>query len=140
MTVNKITLLGNLGNDPEIRYMPDGTAIAQLSVATSNRWKNKQGEQKEKTEWHRVKFFGKQAEIIGQYAKKGTMMYIEGRMEYGQYEKDGHKVYTSDVRGQVFQFVGSSSEGSSDDYKAPAQQSYEQGKQEDQDFDDDIPF
>jgi single-strand DNA-binding protein len=139
MSVNKFILIGRVGQDPDTRYLPDGTAVTQLSIATSNKWKDKSGQQKEKTEWHRVKFFGKQAEIINEHVKKGSQMYIEGRMEYGEYEKDGHKVYTSEVRGQVFQFIG----GKDQSQSAPSGQQSDYAKSagsQPEDFSDDIPF
>lgn len=139
MSVNKIILIGNLGQEPDTRYMPDGTAVTTLSLATSNKWKGKDGQQKEQTEWHRVKFFGKQAEIINEHARKGTKLYVEGRMEYGSYEKDGQKVYTAEVRGQVFQFIGSVSEGDSEPRQAHSNTGGGQ-QATDADFDDDIPF
>ena len=142
MSVNKIILVGNVGQDPDTRYLPDGTAVTQLSIATNNKWKDKSGQQKEKTEWHRVKFFGKQAEIINEHVKKGSQMYIEGRMEYGEYEKDGHKVYTSEVRGQVFQFIGGrdQSQGNSGGQQSAPHSNTGGGEQVGGDFDDDIPF
>ncbi|TLY49114.1 MAG: single-stranded DNA-binding protein, partial [Gammaproteobacteria bacterium] len=84
--VNKVILMGNLGNDPEVRYTAGGMAICSLSLATTSQRKDKDGQQIEKTEWHRVKLFGKLGEIAGEYLKKGRQVYIEGRIEYGSYE------------------------------------------------------
>lgn len=104
--VNKAILLGNLGNDPEIRYSQGGMAITSLSVATTSVRKDKSGQQIEKTEWHRVKLFGKLGEIAGEYLKKGHQVYIEGRLEYGSYDKDGVKHYTTDIVADEMQMIG----------------------------------
>ncbi|MBC6962375.1 MAG: single-stranded DNA-binding protein, partial [Nitrosomonas sp.] len=80
-SLNKVMLIGNLGRDPEIRYMPSGDAMANLNIATTDTWKDKGGEKQERTEWHRVVMFGKQAEIAGEYLKKGSQIYIEGRLQ-----------------------------------------------------------
>lgn len=104
--VNKVILLGNLGNDPEVKYTQGGMAIATLSVATTFSRKDKDGNFQEKTEWHRVKLFGKTAEVAGEYLKKGRQVYIEGRIEYGSYEKDGVKHYTTDIIGEDMQMLG----------------------------------
>jgi single-strand DNA-binding protein len=87
--VNKVILVGNLGNDPDVKYTQGGMAITKVSLATSSVRKDKDGNQQEKTEWHRVTFFGKLGEIAGEYLKKGSQVYVEGRIEYGSYEKDG---------------------------------------------------
>jgi len=97
--INKVILVGNLGNDPETKYTQGGMAITTLSLATTSVRKDKEGQQIEKTEWHRVKLFGKVGEIAGEYLKKGRQVYIEGRIEYGSYEKDGVKHYTTDIIG-----------------------------------------
>ncbi|RZA20487.1 MAG: single-stranded DNA-binding protein [Lysobacteraceae bacterium] len=104
--VNKVILLGNLGNDPDVKYTQGGMAIATLSVATTFSRKDKDGNFQEKTEWHRVKLFGKTAEVAGEYLKKGRQVYIEGRIEYGSYEKDGIKHYTTDIIGEDMQMLG----------------------------------
>jgi single-strand DNA-binding protein len=104
--VNKVILLGNLGNDPDVKYTQGGMAIATLSVATTSSRKDRDGNFQEKTEWHRVKLFGKTAEIAGEYLKKGRQVYIEGRIEYGSYEKDGVKHYTTDIIGEDMQMLG----------------------------------
>ena len=104
--VNKVILMGNLGNDPEIRYTAGGMAICSLSLATTSQRKDKDGQQIEKTEWHRVKLFGKLGEIAGEYLKKGRQVYIEGRIEYGSYEKDGVKHYTTDIVADEMQMLG----------------------------------
>jgi len=96
--VNKVILVGNLGQDPEIRYMPNGGAVANLTLATSESWRDKQtGENKEITEWHRVVIFGKLAEIAGEYLKKGSQVYIEGQLKTRKWEKDGVERYSTEV-------------------------------------------
>lgn len=96
--INKVILIGNLGADPDVRYMPNGNAVANITLATSDSWKDKQtGQQQERTEWHRVVFFGKLAEIVGQYLRKGSKIYVEGRLQTREWEKDGIKRYTTEV-------------------------------------------
>jgi len=107
-SVNKVILVGNLGRDPETRYMPDGGAITNISVATTDKWKDKAGEMQEKTEWHRVAFFGKLAEIAGEYLKKGSQVYIEGRLQTRKWQdKEGQDKYTTEVVANVMQMLGS---------------------------------
>jgi single-strand DNA-binding protein len=109
--VNKVILVGNLGNDPDVKYTQGGMAITTLSVATTSVRKDRDGNPQEKTEWHRVKLFGKLGEIAGEYLKKGRRVYIEGRIEYGSYEKDGIKHYTTDVVADEMQMLGGGGEG-----------------------------
>ena len=104
--VNKVILVGNLGNDPDVKYTQGGMAITTLSVATTSVRKDRDGNPQEKTEWHRVKLFGKLGEIAGEYLKKGRQVYIEGRIEYGSYEKDGVKHYTTDIVADEMQMLG----------------------------------
>ena len=104
--VNKVILLGNLGNDPDVKYTQGGMAITTLSLATTSVRKDRDGNNQEKTEWHRVKLFGKLGEIAGEYLKKGRQVYIEGRIEYGSYEKDGVKQYTTDIIADEMQMLG----------------------------------
>ena len=104
--VNKVILVGNLGNDPDVKYTQGGMAITTLSLATTSVRKDRDGNQQEKTEWHRVKLFGKLGEIAGEYLKKGRQVYIEGRIEYGSYEKDGVKQYTTDIIADEMQMLG----------------------------------
>lgn len=107
-SVNKVILIGNLGRDPETRYMPDGGAITNISVATTDVWKDKNGEKQEKTEWHRVAFFGKLAEIAGEYLKKGSQVYVEGRLQTRKWQdKDGQDKYTTEVVADRMQMLGS---------------------------------
>jgi single-strand DNA-binding protein len=107
-SVNKVILIGNLGRDPETRYMPDGGAITNISVATTDVWKDKNGEKQEKTEWHRVAFFGKLAEIAGEYLKKGSQVYVEGRLQTRKWQdKEGVDKYTTEVVADRMQMLGS---------------------------------
>lgn len=98
MSVNKVFILGNVGRDPETRYMPSGDAVTNMSVATSDKYKDKQsGEMKEVVEWHRIAFFGKLAEVAGQYLKKGSKVHIEGRLRTREWEKDGEKKNSTEI-------------------------------------------
>ena len=107
-SVNKVILIGNLGRDPETRYMPDGGAITNISIATTETWKDKAGEKQEKTEWHRVAFFGKLAEIAGEYLKKGSQVYVEGRLQTRKWQdKDGADKYTTEIVADRMQMLGS---------------------------------
>jgi single-strand DNA-binding protein len=106
-SVNKVILLGNLGRDPETRYTTGGDAVTNLSIATSEQWKDKNGEKQERTEWHRVVLFGRQAEIAGEYLKKGRSVYIEGRLQTRKYtDKDGIEKYSTEVVGDRMQLIG----------------------------------
>lgn len=96
--INKVILIGNVGGDPETRYLPNGNAVTNLTLATSDSWRDKQtGQMQERTEWHRVTFFGKIAEIAGQYLRKGSKIYVEGRLQTREWEKDGVKRYTTEI-------------------------------------------
>ncbi|MEO7936573.1 MAG: single-stranded DNA-binding protein [Dokdonella sp.] len=111
--VNKVILVGNLGADPEVKYTAGGTAICTLSVATSESWKDKQsGEQQERTEWHRVKMFGRLAEIAGEYLKKGRQVYVEGSIRTDKYtDKEGVQRYSTDIIGNEMQMLGGNEGG-----------------------------
>jgi single-strand DNA-binding protein len=108
-SVNKVILLGNCGRDPEIRYMPSGGAVANISIATTSKRKDKNsGETIEDTQWHRVQFFDRLAEIVGEYVKKGAPLYVEGRLKYGKYtDKDGIERNTVDIIATEMQLLGS---------------------------------
>ena len=108
-SVNKVIIVGNLGRDPETRYTPSGEALTNISVATTDTWRDKAtGEKKENTEWHRITFFGKLAEIAGQYLKKGSQVYIEGSLRTRKYtDKDGVEKYATDIRADSMQMLGS---------------------------------
>ena len=113
-SVNKAILIGNLGNDPDMRYLPSGDAVANLSIATTDKYKDKNGEPQEATEWHRVSFFGKTAEICGQYLKKGSQVYVEGSIRTRKWQdKEGQDRYTTEIRGDRMQMLGSASKMSS---------------------------
>lgn len=108
-SVNKVIIVGNLGADPETRYLPSGDAVTSIRVATTDRYKDKQsGEMREATEWHRISFFGKLAEIAGQYLRKGSQVYVEGSLRTRKYtDKDGLEKYATDIRGDTMQMLGS---------------------------------
>ena len=114
-SVNKVILVGNLGRDPEVRYLPSGDAVANIAIATSSKYKNKAGELVEETEWHRVSFFGRLAEVVGEYLKKGRSVYIEGRLKTRKYtDKDGVEKYATDIIASEMQMLGGR-EGGSDE-------------------------
>ena len=147
--VNKAIIVGNLGRDPEVRYSANGNAIANVTIATTESWKDRQsGERQEKTEWHRVVFFSRLAEIAGEYLKKGSQVYIEARLQTRKWEdRDGNERYTTEIVANEMQMLGGrgggdSQGGSPPDYSqaeaAPASGSGSGGQ--DGDFDDDIPF
>lgn len=152
--VNKVILVGNVGNDPEVRYMPNGNAVANVSVATSDSWKDRNtGDQQERTEWHRVVFFNRLAEIVEQYVKKGTKLYLEGRLQTRSWEQDGAKRYSTEIVANEMQMLDSRGAGGvnqefGDQAPPPAAPSQDSGKASTQqpsssnfdNFDDDIPF
>ena len=151
--INKVILVGNVGNDPEVRYMPNGNAVANVSIATSESWKDKgTGEQQERTEWHRVVFFNRLGEIVEQYVKKGSKLYVEGRLQTRSWEQDGVKRYSTEIVANEMQMLDSRGGQSDSDYgqqrSAPPQQSSGGGgSQQPQpqagnfdNFDDDILF
>jgi len=127
-SVNKVILVGNCGRDPEIRYLPSGQAVANVSIATSSRRKDRNtGEMVEDTQWHRVTFYDRLAEIAGEYVKKGRPIYVEGRLKYGKYtDKDGQEKNTVDIVANELQLLGGREGGgapsaSGSDYTAPRQ-------------------
>ena len=151
--VNKVILVGNLGRDPETRYMPSGGAVTNASVATSKQWRDRDsGENKERTEWHRVVFFNRLAEIAGEYLKKGSKVYVEGELRTRDWERDGQKHYTTEIVANEMQMLDSRGEmgggGFSGGNGAPGPSSSGGGGRgmDDfnpppaDDFDDDIPF
>lgn len=165
-SVNKVIIVGNLGRDPETRYMPSGDAMTTIAVATTDSWKDKStGEKKEQTEWHRITAFGKLAEIMGQYLKKGSQVYIEGSLRTRKYtDKDGVEKYATDIKADTMQMLGSRQgsgsagmdDGGYSNASAPQRQNSPQQQQQPQqqrpqaqaarpasnfsDMDDDIPF
>lgn len=168
--VNKVILVGNLGKDPEVRYTPGGSAVANVTIATSDQWKDKQtGENQERTEWHRVVFFNRLAEIVSEYVKKGQQIYIEGRLQTRKWQdQGGQDRYTTEIVANEMQMLGGrsgggggmdqgmdQSQGQYQKRQAPQRQSPQGGGQQQQapaqttapaqaggfdDFDDDIPF
>lgn len=146
--VNKVIIIGNLGQDPEVRYMPNGNAVTNISVATSESWKDKDtGEKKERTEWHRVVFFGRLAEIAGEYLHKGSKVYIEGKLQTKKYEKEGQTHYSTEIVVDGFNGQMQMLDGHRDDTAKAAnpakQEPYNpQGNQPpaEDDFGDDIPY
>ncbi len=147
--VNKVILIGNLGQDPEVKYMPNGNAVANITVATSESWKDKNtGEQVDKTEWHRVVFFRRLAEIAGEYLKKGSKVYIEGKLQTRKWQdKNGKDNWTTEIIANEMQMLDSRGGGSSDFNQAAPSQSAPQSAPSqaapapvNNDFDDDIPF
>ncbi|MBR9910477.1 MAG: single-stranded DNA-binding protein [Gammaproteobacteria bacterium] len=134
--VNKVILIGNLGQDPEVKYMPSGNAVANVSVATSESWKDKQtGQPQERTEWHRVVFFGRLAEIAGEYLRKGSKVYIEGSLRTSKYQaQDGSDRYTTDIIASEMQMLDSRADagmgGGGYQPQAPAQNAQQPGGQQ----------
>ncbi|HGG58938.1 MAG TPA: single-stranded DNA-binding protein [Gammaproteobacteria bacterium] len=155
--VNKVILIGNLGNEPEVRYMPSGGAVANVSVATTDSWKDKNtGQQQERTEWHRVVFFNRLAEIVGEYLHKGSKVYIEGRLQTRKWQgQDGQDRYTTEIIANDMQMLdsrgggmGGGGGGYPDNSTAPMNEPAGGGQPASKpaaqpmkdDFDDDIPF
>jgi single-strand DNA-binding protein len=121
-SVNKVILIGNLGRDPEMRYLPSGDAVANFSIATTEKWKDKSGEMQEQTEWHRIAFFGRQAEVCGEYLRKGSSVYIEGRLQTRKWtDKDGNERYTTEIRGDRMQMLGGRGGGSAEMREPPSE-------------------
>lgn len=149
--VNKVTLIGNLGNDPEVRYSGNGKAVANVSLATAESWRDKDsGEQQERTEWHRVVFFGRLAEIVSEYLHKGSQIYVEGRLQTNKWQdKEGNDRYTTQIVANEMQMLGSRSGGVNNQEpmpEEPVDNSPKQNKKSTSnespvdDFDEDIPF
>jgi single-strand DNA-binding protein len=110
--INKVIIVGNLGNDPELRYMPNGNAVANLSIATSESWKDQQGQQQERTEWHKVTMYRRLAEVAGEYLKKGSQIYIEGKLQTRKWQdQSGNDRYTTEIIADNMQMMGSGSGG-----------------------------
>lgn len=148
--INKVILIGNLGNDPEVRYMPSGGAVTSISLATSENWKDKQtGENQERTEWHRVTFYNRLAEIAGEYLRKGSKVYVEGRLQTRKWQdKEGKDRYTTEIIAGEMQMLdgkgaaagAESSSFSSNRPSAPASAESGMPSSSAPNFDDDIPF
>ena len=160
-SVNKVILIGNLGQDPEVKYMPSGGAVTNVSIATTDAWTDKSsGQRQERTEWHRVVFFNRLAEIVGEYLRKGSPVYIEGRLQTRKWQdQNGQDKYTTEIIANSMQMLGNKGSGSTD-FKPQQQSGQNQGQQNQQqapaasqqqnspsappqnfdNFDDDIPF
>ncbi|WP_314722965.1 single-stranded DNA-binding protein [Haemophilus pittmaniae] len=158
--INKVIIVGNLGNDPEVRTMPNGDAVANISVATSESWTDRNtGERREVTEWHRIVFFRRQAEVCGEYLRKGSQVYVEGRLKTRKWQdQNGQDRYTTEIQGDVLQMLGGRQNAgdfqqSSPSYGAPNSQPSYQARpvakpaaapqpaaEPPMDFDDNIPF
>jgi single-strand DNA-binding protein len=147
--VNKVILVGNLGKDPEVRYSPNGGAVANITIATSESWKDKtSGEKQEKTEWHRVVFFGRLAEIAGEYLKKGAQVYIEGRLQTRKWQdKQGNDRYTTEIVASEMQMLDGRGGGGATQETRDTREGANKGSAgatapagSAPDFDDDIPF
>jgi single-strand DNA-binding protein len=128
--VNKVILVGNLGNDPEVRYMPNGNAVANLSIATSESWKDQQGQLQEKTEWHKVTMYRRLAEIAGEYLKKGSQIYLEGKLQTRKWQdKQGNDRYTTEVIADQLQMLGGRNESGGGGQSGGGQGGYQQSPQ-----------
>ena len=141
--INKVILIGHLGADPEVKYMPSGSAVTNLNLATTESWKDKQsGEKQERTEWHRVAMFGRLAEIAGEYLRKGSQVYIEGRIQTDKWQdKDGNDRYTTKIIANDMQMLGGRGGGGASDYSSsPSSAPKAEPASASSDFDDDIPF
>ena len=135
--VNKAIIVGNVGSDPDIRTMPNGNQVVNLSIATSDEWKDKNtGEKKEKTEWHRCVFFNKIADIAAQYVNKGSKLYVEGRLQTRSYEQDGVKKYSTEIVVNDMQMLDSKNTNSNNEVKEASNNDIAKFDS----FDDDIPF
>lgn len=151
-SVNKVILVGNLGQDPEVRYTQSGAAVANVNIATTDTWTDKDsGEKREKTEWHRVIFFGRQAEVVGEYLKKGSSVYVEGNLQTRKWQdKDGNDRWTTEIRARVMQMLGGRGDGGGSRGGTPPAPPANTGGDKkpaaaattpaDDDFDDDVPF
>lgn len=163
--INKAIILGNLGNDPEVRYLPNGDAVANITVATSESWTDKQsGEKKEQTEWHKVTFYGRLAEVVGEYLRKGSKVYVEGKLQTRKWtDQQGVERYTTEIKASDMQMLDAQQQGGKQPSQQQAQQSQrqrqappagyqgqmpqqrqqrpqQQAQPQYQDFDDDINF
>ena len=143
-SVNKVIIVGHLGQDPEVKYMPSGSAVTNLSVATTAKWKDKTtGEKQERTEWHRIVCFNRLAEIAGEYLRKGSQVYIEGQLRTRKWkDKEGHDRYTTEVVADEMQMLGKREGGGAprEAQQRPAAASGATKVADDDGFDDDIPF
>ena len=139
--VNKVILVGNLGNDPDVRTMPNGELVANITVATSESWNDKNtGEHREVTEWHRIVFYRRQAEVAGEYLRKGSKVYVEGRLKTRKWQdQNGQDRYTTEIQGDVLQMLDSRQNGDNQDKPSTSGKPKKPEESADN-FDDDIPF
>ncbi len=149
MSVNKAILIGRLGKDPDLRYTPNGTAVASFTLATNERWTNQEGQSNERTTWHNIVVWGKQAELAKEYLRKGRQVYLEGRIQNRTYDdREGNKRFVSEVVVQNMQFLGSWEEGAPESVSVPGEAAVPEPKQAEQppdpagagSNDDDLPF
>lgn len=150
MSVNKVILIGRLGKDPETRYMPNGEAVTNATLATSENWKDKSGEKQEKTEWHNLVFYRRLAEIAGEYLKKGSQVYIEGKLQTRKWEKDGVTRYSTEIIVNEMTMLGGKRDNEPSEHTSraapdtsgatPAAKRPAPTKSSFDNFDDDIPF
>ena len=147
MSLNKAILIGRLGRDPEVRYMPNGEAVCNFSIATSETWKDQHGQKQERTEWHNITLYRRMAEVAGQYLKKGSLVYIEGRIQSRKYtDKDGIERTAYEIIGNEMKMLGGKAEGSSESANTakppapPRRQTPAAPAQPVDDIDDDVPF
>ncbi len=139
--INKAILIGNLGQDPELKYMPSGDALCNFTIATTESWKDKDGVQQDRTEWHRVVAFRRLAEICGEYLKKGKQVYIEGKIQTRSWEdKDGNKRYTTEIVADQMKMLGKRDEESGESYSSPSPQNSAAAVPSVTEEDDDLPF
>lgn len=158
--VNKVMIVGHVGQEPQVRHLPNGTSVTNVSVATNNYWLDSNGEKRESVEWHRIVFFGKLADVCGQYVSKGSQIYLEGRLQTREWEKDGIKRYTTEIIGREMQILSprGSEENANNKYDQTANERSFPTNQQDKvnppnssaetssgmttndDFDDDLPF
>lgn len=140
--INKVILIGHLGNDPETRYMPSGGAVTNIRLATSESWKDKNtGEQQDRTEWHSVAFFGRLAEIAGEYLRKGSQVYVEGRLRTRKWQdRDGNDRYTTEIIANEMQMLGGRPGASAPARSSTESSSVAESGPPSDEFDDDIPF
>lgn len=143
-TVNKVLIIGRLGKDPDMRYAPSGTAIASVNLATNHSTKDADGNWNQQTEWHSIKVFGKQAEFVGEYLKKGKLAYVEGRLQTSSWEdQNGQKKYRTEIIANDIQMLGSRSDGETQESQSPAQSQPKPATEPEVDEtveEDDLPF
>jgi single-strand DNA-binding protein len=135
----KVILIGNLGKDPEVRYMPNGEAVCNFSIATTENWKDKAGVKQEKTEWHNIVAYRKLAEIMGEYLKKGSSVYIEGRLQTRKWEKDGVTRYSTEIIADNMQMLGSKSDAVHETRTQSKAERQDMQSNDPMGFDDDLP-